>query len=223
MTTELDPDREAGTAAQTQRYYGPRWEGAAGHSSRSAGPMASAGAARTTRTEDLEYDRGTEPARKYAAKFRAYYRYRDSGQAARDYVGFPSLLFVTTDPSAEHRIAEQAHCAWFIRGIEPLTVLITTTDRIGTDGEGVLGRIWRRAPVVGSRRHVDFEPWPPEEAATPLVDCVGQDRNDIICRDRITGSKHSTDSISTYDCGADPCSMTKPAGRVQEEGINCAE
>jgi hypothetical protein len=37
----------------------------------------------------LEYDRGTEPARKYAAKFRAYYRYRDSGQAARDYDGFP--------------------------------------------------------------------------------------------------------------------------------------
>jgi hypothetical protein len=32
----------------------------------------------------LEYDRGTERARKYAAKLRAYYQYRESSQAARD-------------------------------------------------------------------------------------------------------------------------------------------
>src|SRR5207253_7298735 len=56
----------------------------------------------------LEYDRGTESARKYAAKFHAYYRYRDSGQAAREYDGFPTLLFVTTDLTAEQRIVEQA-------------------------------------------------------------------------------------------------------------------
>jgi len=60
----------------------------------------------------LEYDRGTEPARTYAAKFRAYYRYRDSGQAARDYEGFPTLLFVTTDRLAEERIGEAARRAW---------------------------------------------------------------------------------------------------------------
>src|SRR5438874_8161073 len=33
----------------------------------------------------LEYDRGTESRRQYGAKFRAYYRYRVSGQAQRDY------------------------------------------------------------------------------------------------------------------------------------------
>jgi hypothetical protein len=45
----------------------------------------------------LEYDRATESTRKYAAKFRAYYAYRDSGEATRDYSGFPTVLFVTTD------------------------------------------------------------------------------------------------------------------------------
>jgi hypothetical protein len=49
----------------------------------------------------LEYDRATESVRKYAAKFRAYYRHRDSGQAARDYNGLPTFLFVTTSASAE--------------------------------------------------------------------------------------------------------------------------
>jgi hypothetical protein len=117
----------------------------------------------------LEYDRGTESARKYAAKFRAYYRYRDSGQAARDYVGFPMLLFVTTEPSAEHRIAEQAHRASLIRGLEPLAVLITTTDRISKCREGVLGRIWRRASDEGSPLHDRLESWPPEGTATPRV------------------------------------------------------
>jgi hypothetical protein len=117
----------------------------------------------------LEYDRGTESARKYAAKFRAYHRYRDSGQAARDYVGFPMLLFVTTEPSAERRIAEQAHRASLIRGLEPLAVLITTTDRIIRCREGVLGQIWRRAPVEGSPLHDHLESWPPEAAATPGV------------------------------------------------------
>ncbi len=91
----------------------------------------------------LEYDRGTESARKYAAKFRAYYHYRDSGQASRDYDGMPTILFVTTSPSTEDRIAEQAYRAWFCRGTEPLRVLLTTTERISRHVEGVLGPIWR--------------------------------------------------------------------------------
>ena len=37
----------------------------------------------------LEYDRGTERARDYAGKWAAYYAYRDSGRAARDYTSFP--------------------------------------------------------------------------------------------------------------------------------------
>ena len=91
----------------------------------------------------LEYDRGTESARKYAAKFRAYYRYRNSGQAARDYDGLPTILFVTTSASAEDRIAEQAYRAWFSRGAEPLPVLLTTTAHIRKQMEGILGPIWR--------------------------------------------------------------------------------
>jgi hypothetical protein len=91
----------------------------------------------------LEYDRGTESRRQYAAKFRAYYRYRDSGQAQRDYDGFPTVLCITIDPDAESRIADEAYRAWAIRDCDPLPLLVTTTQRIGASGEGILGRIWR--------------------------------------------------------------------------------
>jgi hypothetical protein len=97
----------------------------------------------------LEYDRGTESARKYAATFGSYYRYRDSGQAARDYNGLPTILFITTSARAEDRIADQAYRAWLARGTEPLSVLLTTTDRISGHPEGILGPIWR-LPADGS-------------------------------------------------------------------------
>jgi len=103
----------------------------------------------------LEFDRGTESARKYAAKFGAYYRYRDSGQAARDYDGLPTILFITTSVSAEDRIARQAYRAWFARSAEPLRVLLTTTERISGQPEGILGPIWRlpaEAPGDGAQR-----------------------------------------------------------------------
>jgi Replication-relaxation len=51
----------------------------------------------------VEYDRGTERAAHYAAKFDAYCAYRETGEASRDYDGFPTLLFVTTDDHAEPR------------------------------------------------------------------------------------------------------------------------
>src|SRR5712691_12471434 len=51
----------------------------------------------------LAYDRGTERPRDYAAKLAAYYRYRDSGSAACDYDGFPTLLLVTISDVAEAR------------------------------------------------------------------------------------------------------------------------
>jgi len=105
----------------------------------------------------LEYDRGTEPGRRYAAKFGAYYRYRDSGDAARDFDGFPRLLFVTTDPAAEPRIADQAYRAWLMRGTEPLPILITTAEQIIDHREGILGPIWRT-------------PAPAPERATPARD-----------------------------------------------------
>jgi Replication-relaxation len=109
----------------------------------------------------LEYDHGTESFRKYAAKFRAYYWYRDSGQAGRDFDGFPTLLFVTTDPLAEDRIAEQAYRAWFLRSTEPLPVLITTTNRVTDNGEGILGPIWRTPAAAESSPSPDRQYWLP--------------------------------------------------------------
>jgi protein involved in plasmid replication-relaxation len=116
----------------------------------------------------LEYDRGTETAGKYAAKFRAYYRYRDSGEARRDYDGFPTLLFVTTDPKAEDRIAEQAYRAWFVRGGDPLAILITTTDRIAHHREGIVGPLWQ-TPADPDRHY-----WSPGGAAAGLVGARGE-------------------------------------------------
>jgi hypothetical protein len=109
----------------------------------------------------LEYDRGTEGRRKYAAKFRAYYRYRDSGQAARDYDGFPTLLFVTTQVSSEERIAAEAMKACTIWGGIPLPVLVTTTSRIASERDGILGRIWRRADVPLVQQSPQLVYWPP--------------------------------------------------------------
>ena len=109
----------------------------------------------------LEYDRGTESARKYAAKLSAYYRYRDSGQAARDYNGFPALLFVTTQSSAEQRIAGAAYRASFIRGTEALPVLITTVNRIAGGHEGILGPIWRTPAPIGTTDSGSRQYWLP--------------------------------------------------------------
>lgn len=109
----------------------------------------------------LEYDRGTERGRRYAAKFRAYYRYRDSGRADRDYDGFPTVLFVTTQAAAEQRIADQAHREWFVRGTEPLPVLITTTDRIRQHPEGILGPIWRLPEPAVSAAGLERGYWLP--------------------------------------------------------------
>jgi hypothetical protein len=70
-------------------------------------------------------------------------RYHDSGQAARDYDGLPTILFVTTSASAEDRIARQAYRAWYSRGTAPLPVLLTTNELISGQSRGVLGSIWR--------------------------------------------------------------------------------
>jgi Replication-relaxation len=96
----------------------------------------------------VEYDRGTERASQYAAKFAAYYAYRNSGQAARDYAGFPAVLFVTTR-AAEERIAAAAERAWGRYGGSPLPVFVTTLDRIATNSYGMFGPIWRRPGVGG--------------------------------------------------------------------------
>ena len=98
---------------------------------------------RATLSFFLEYDRATERAASYAAKFDAYYRYRASRQAARDYDGFPSVLVVTIDQTAEHRIAEAAYRAWLRHGGRQLAVQITRIDLIESQPDGLLGPIWR--------------------------------------------------------------------------------
>lgn len=110
----------------------------------------------------LEYDRGTTRPRDYLEKLSAYYDYRDSGRFARDYLSFPTILIVTTDRSAEGRLARAAQAA--ATGREPgLSVLLTTEWRVSRDPsnpEGMLGPIWR-APAEGSEsrhRWWDSEP-----------------------------------------------------------------
>jgi hypothetical protein len=117
----------------------------------------------------LEYDRGTESTRTYLAKFRAYYRYRDSRQADRDYKGFPTVLFVTTQPHAEERIADAANRAWFLRGAEPLAMLITTTSRITSDRHGILGRVWRRPGQNRATADDERQYWLPDGPPGKLV------------------------------------------------------
>src|SRR5207302_8549244 len=97
------------------------------------------------------------------AKLRAYYSYRDSIHAARDYDGFPTVLFVTTDPVAEERIADQACRALFIRGTEALPILSTTTARIREAPEGILGPIWRMPNGLASEKGAHLRAWPTNE------------------------------------------------------------
>jgi hypothetical protein len=98
----------------------------------------------------LEFDRATEKPREYAAKLDAYYRYRDTGSARRDYTGFPVVLVVTTCDVAEDRFAHQAYLAEQRHGGTPISLFLTTTGRIQSHREGVLGTVWRgpgRQPV----------------------------------------------------------------------------
>jgi hypothetical protein len=102
----------------------------------------------------VEYDRGTERAREYAAKLESYYRYRDSGASARDYAGFPTILVVTTRAAAEARFAHVAYLAWDRRGGKALPILLTTTQLIQQSAHGILGPIWRTAGSMSSHEPV---------------------------------------------------------------------
>jgi Replication-relaxation len=93
----------------------------------------------------LEYDRGTMSARDYAEKWAVDYDYRDSRAYELDYDGFPTILVVTTDSSAEERIARSARSASVGRPVS-LRVLLTCEWRITDDPSnflGLLDRIWR--------------------------------------------------------------------------------
>ncbi len=96
---------------------------------------------------ELEYDRGTEQRRDLLAKFYAYQRRLTTGRGET----FPTLLVVTQSRDSEQRVADAVLIACALSG-QPLPVLITTHARIGTDSNGLLGRIWRE-PVNRGRRH----------------------------------------------------------------------
>jgi Replication-relaxation len=97
----------------------------------------------------LEYDRGTESARDYAAKWAAYYAYRDSGRAAADYASFPTILVVTG--GSEERVLRSAGAGLVVRPASALPILATTTGWITGHAQGMLGPIWR-TPDSSARR-----------------------------------------------------------------------
>ena len=152
----------------------------------------------------LEYDRGTESTRTYLAKFRAYYRYRDSRQADRDYNGFPTLLFVTTRPHAEERIADAANRAWFLRGTEPLAVLISSTSRITTDRQAILGRIWRRPGQIGTTAGDGRQYWLTDGAPSTLVGAGRIATLSSLLAWSITGTSRKTRLGSLADAAVTP-------------------
>jgi hypothetical protein len=114
----------------------------------------------------LEYDRGTMSARDYGAKWAGYYDYRDSGAFERDYDGFPTILVVTTDRTAEERIARSARAAAVGRW-SPLPILLTCEWRVSRDPanrDGLLGPIWREPPEAHSERRR----WPADQSRARL-------------------------------------------------------
>jgi Replication-relaxation len=113
----------------------------------------------------LEFDRATESPRQYAAKLAAYYRYRDSGRAARDYVDFPVVLVVTTSDRGEERFAHSAYLAQQRHPTNPLQIFLTTSHRIEDHTSGVLGPVWREPGVVWSPNSVVRGCWLPMLAA----------------------------------------------------------
>jgi hypothetical protein len=93
----------------------------------------------------LEYDRGTMSTRDYGAKWSGYYHYLESRAYERDYDGFPTILVVTTNKTAEDRIARSFRAASVGRPWV-LPMLLTCEWRISrdpTNPKGLLGPIWR--------------------------------------------------------------------------------
>jgi len=119
----------------------------------------------------LEYDRGTERSGQYATKLATYYRYRATGAYRRDYQTFPLLLVVTTSELAEERFAHQAYLAQERYGGLPLSVFLTTTERIQAHPEGVLGPVWRGPRTEPSAGPLARASWLP---ARPCRAVAGQ-------------------------------------------------
>jgi hypothetical protein len=126
----------------------------------------------------LEYDRGTMSVRDYNAKWSGYYDYLESRAYERDYDGFPTILVVTTDRTAEERIARSVLAASVGR-YPTLPILLTCGWRIDLDPsnpDGLLGRIWRDPYADSSERRG----WPVDRLpARPTMVRLGQHRSDV--------------------------------------------
>lgn len=89
----------------------------------------------------LDYGRDTISVRDCIEKFATYYAYRESRRCERDYLEFPTILYVATDPRTGERILRTAAATGAGR-VQALPILVTTWDRIIGDRDGLLGRIW---------------------------------------------------------------------------------
>jgi hypothetical protein len=97
--------------------------------------------------------------RDYLAKFAAYHEYRASGRFEREYQGFPTVLVVTSDSSAEERIARAVRAAAVGRG-PTLPLLLTCQWRLADPRNpyGLLGPVWRE-PDSLARRYWPMDLW----------------------------------------------------------------
>ena len=92
----------------------------------------------------MEYDRGKMSFRDHRDKFSIYAGYMERRLYERDYDGIPRVLVVTTNETAEGRLARavQAVARW--RGVE-VPVLITCEGLVHDprNPDSLLGPIWR--------------------------------------------------------------------------------
>ena len=125
----------------------------------------------------LEYDRGTMNRRDYFRKFAAYYDYAITRRFEWDYHGYPTILVVTANNTAEERIASVVRQMAKGRNLD-LPLLLTTRWRVDHPSNelGLLSPIWREPnAALGDRR-----PWLPgaqRAMGKRLSDCTGHDSN----------------------------------------------
>lgn len=101
----------------------------------------------------LEYDRGTMSMAQYYAKFTAYYTYMERGLFERDYNGMPTILVVTTDIGAEHRIARAVHEVSEGREMQlPIRITCEWRLRNANNADGLLAPFWLASD--GNRDHL---------------------------------------------------------------------
>ena len=101
----------------------------------------------------VEFDRGTVHPSALRAKFAAYFRYRSTPMAERDFHGFPITLVITSGPAGEQRITEAVRAV--SGGAETqFPILVTTTGWLESNPGALWQRIW--FDPIHSRRRV----WP---------------------------------------------------------------